>query len=149
VLVIPGNHDPLQPGCVWDLEPWSRGAGRRIVVYRERQPREFSADVTLFPCPVFRKTSTENPTQWMQGFPRTPDSRFRIAIAHGCVMDRPNLPLDDHPISPQAAAELGLDYIALGHWHRYQSFPAVQPRMVYPGVHEPMRFAGEPAGMGW
>jgi DNA repair exonuclease SbcCD nuclease subunit len=67
------------------------------------------------------------------------------------VLDRPNLPEDDHPIPLSAPTDLQLDYVALGHWHNPKTFAdaAGQERMAYSGVHEPMRFAGETESAGW
>jgi hypothetical protein len=61
--------------------------------------------------------------------------------------------LDDHLIRPDAADNYGLDYLALGHWHkplRHHSADSVE-RTAYSGTHEPMRFPGSGAGLstGW
>lgn len=154
VLVLPGNHDPLQAGSVWEIDPWRQTAAagpQRVRVLRERTPCEVLPGVTVLPCPVFRKTSAEDPTAWIRTFPRAADSAIRIGIAHGSVMDRPNLPDDDHPIRPTAPDDLELDYLALGHWHNYKEYSdaAGRVRMVYTGVHEPMRFSGEGHSSGW
>ncbi|MFW6116704.1 MAG: metallophosphoesterase family protein, partial [bacterium] len=65
VYVLPGNHDPLLAGSVWEREPWSQETTKRVKVLRERQPLEVKPGVILFPCPVFRKTSMEDPTGWI------------------------------------------------------------------------------------
>lgn len=174
VLVIPGNHDPWEPAAIWHSAPWNKArvqspesastgtdAARAIPevsapgVVRllvDRAPVRFAdlPDVTFFPCPVFSKTSRDNPTEWIRRFPRCDSDGFRVVIAHGCVMDRDNLPEDDHPISPTAPVDLNVDYVALGHWHGtlvYEDHP-VRGRMAYPGVHEPMRFPSGDGG-GW
>jgi DNA repair exonuclease SbcCD nuclease subunit len=150
VLVLPGNHDPLQAGAVWDIDPWRRAQTSRVRVLRTREPFDLHPDVRVFPCPVFRKTSTENPTAWIRAH-ITDDKCYRIGIAHGSVMDRPNLPVDDHPIDLSAADDLELDYLALGHWHASKAFPDRHghKRMHYTGVHEPMRFGDDLLGLGW
>jgi DNA repair exonuclease SbcCD nuclease subunit len=150
VLVLPGNHDPLQAGAVWDIDPWRRAQTSRVRVLRTREPFDVLPGVRILPCPVFRKTSTENPTEWIRAHPAD-GATYRIGIAHGSVMDRPNLPADDHPIEVSAVDDLGLDYLALGHWHAYKAFPGRDghDRMLYTGVHEPMRFGGDLFGLGW
>lgn len=153
VFVLPGNHDPLVAGSVWEREPWSQEQTKRVRVLRDREPSEVKPGVVLFPCPVFRKTSLEDPTQWIP--PRsTPedDGIIRIGIAHGSIRDRENLPDDDHLIDRRAAATKGLDYLALGHWHKqalYRDADGVC-RVAYPGVHEPMSFpGGDSPHIGW
>src|SRR5438874_2743049 len=64
VLILPGNHDPLQAGSVWDVAPWremSATSSTVVRVLRDRTPLEIVTGVTIFPCPVLRKTSHDNP----------------------------------------------------------------------------------------
>lgn len=178
VIVIPGNHDPYEPAAIWHSEPWRKArvaplasegpdpstsfSGEQPVLRAqasgvvrllvERVPVRFEdlPDVTFYPCPVFSKTSRDDPTAWIRAYPRGDNDGYRLVIAHGCVMDRDNLPEDDHPISPTAPIDLDVDYVALGHWHGtlvYEA-PPVSRRMAYPGVHEPMRFPSGDGG-GW
>jgi DNA repair exonuclease SbcCD nuclease subunit len=151
VYVLPGNHDPLTPDSVWQRPPWNQAQGGLVQVARHPEPISARGDVALFPCPLFRKTSFDDPTAWIPR--REPgDKSIRIGIAHGSLRDRDNLPADDHLIDRCVADERGLDYVALGHWHRPSRHLDRQGaiRTVYPGVHEPMRFP-ESAGfqIGW
>src|SRR5262249_55736186 len=73
-------------------------------------------------------------------------------LAHGSLNIMP-LPQDDHLIRSDAADLYGLDYLALGHWHKrffHKSADGVE-RTAYSGTHEPMRFAGAGAdvAIGW
>src|SRR5262249_44356438 len=141
VFVLPGNHDPLLSGGVWDRPPWNRPA-QRIRLLRETQPVEAVPGVLLLPCPLFRKTSLNDPTAWIAQAPA--NGGIRIGVAHGSLKVRENLPADDHLIARHASNDLGLDYLALGHWHSRRLFadPDGVDRTAYPGVHEPMRFQG-------
>lgn len=143
VYVLPGNHDPLISGGVWDRRPWSLPAPKRVRLLRQAEPVEVGSGVLLFPCPLFRKTSLHDPTSWIAEA-AVESSAFRIGLAHGSLRVRDNLPADDHLISRHAAKELALDYLALGHWHSRRLFadPDGVERTAYPGVHEPMRFQG-------
>ena len=150
VFIIPGNHDPLLPGAVWDRPPWNTTAPRQVHLCRESQPCTVAPGVLLFPCPLYRKTSVNNPVTWVTQQP--PDTRIRIGLAHGSLKVRDDLPIDDHLIDRNAAQQGKLDYLALGHWHRRQQFPGEDGvvRTAYCGVHEPMRFQGqEDDGTGW
>lgn len=151
VLLIPGNHDPYEPGSLWETPPWNSERKPLVHLLCERKPFTGIEGVTIFPCPVFRKRSADDPTRWIGDHPRTDANDFRIGIAHGSVMDRPDLPTDDHPISPTAPTDLDLDYMALGHWHRQKHYSdgSSAKRMAYPGVHEPMRFRDDTHVAGW
>src|SRR5438876_3393072 len=143
VYVLSGNHDPLLAGAVWDRPPWNTAHSKKLRVLREPSPVEAIPGVVLFPCPVFRKTSTADPTAWIAAVP-VDDGPIRIGIAHGSLKVREDLPIDDHLIARHAAHDCKLDYLALGHWHSRQHFrgPDGVERTAYPGVHEPLRFPG-------
>ena len=48
--------------------------------------------------------------------------RFPDRIPYGSLQILPQLPEDYHPISAYAADRLGLDYLALGYWHKPQFY---------------------------
>jgi DNA repair exonuclease SbcCD nuclease subunit len=95
----------------------------------------------------------EDPTAWIERYPRDPEERrIRIGLAHGSLKVMP-LPEDDHLIRRDAADHYGLDYLALGHWHKrsfHRSADGAE-RTAYSGTHEPMRFASteEIGATGW
>jgi DNA repair exonuclease SbcCD nuclease subunit len=155
VFIIPGNHDPLVPGGVWDRDPWMREQPHlRIHVLRRPEPVAVpNLPVTIFPCPLRQRRSMDDPTTWIAKHPRLDgDDTIRIGIAHGSL-NIMRLPEDDHLIRPDAALHLGLDYLALGHWHRrfLHKSPDGIERTAYCGTHEPMTFPGGSTGgsTGW
>lgn len=155
VYVIPGNHDPLTPGGVWDRDPWHRAQpAKHWRLLREPAPVDVPGlPVTIFPCPLRNRNSTDDPTAWIARHPRPEGDRaIRIGLAHGSLRVMPDLPHDDHLIRPDAADHYQLDYLALGHWHKPLRFATRGvERTAYSGTHEPMRFpdsAAAPA-TGW
>lgn len=156
VYLIPGNHDPLVPGGVWDRDPWMREQPHlRVRLLRSAEPVSIPGlPVTLYPCPLRQRKSLEDPTAWIERHPRNSDDRsIRVAVAHGSLDFLPNLPPDDHLIRKDAVDHHGLDYLALGHWHRnsqYKSAAGIE-RTAYCGTHESMRFPGTGAEVstGW
>jgi len=155
VFIIPGNHDPLVPGGVWERDPWLREQPHlRVNFLRQPEPlRVPDLAVEIFPCPLRQRRAMEDPTEWIEKHPRKKDDpTIRIGLAHGSLKVMP-LPEDDHLIRPDAAEHYGLDYLALGHWHknsRWKSRDGVE-RTFYSGTHEPMRFSGTgaDASTGW
>jgi len=140
VYIIPGNHDPFVPGSVWEHPAWRTSDS--IHVLKEKTAVDIPGG-KLFPCPALEKQSTGDPTLWIP----CEDGNIRIGLAHGTVegvrQDEP-----DYPI-PRNAAELrGLDYLALGHWHSYASYPGEDGivRMTYSGTHEQTKFGERDSG---
>jgi DNA repair exonuclease SbcCD nuclease subunit len=141
VYVLPGNHDPLVPGSIWEHPAW-RSAGD-VAVLRDEQPVEVPGGL-LFPCPARSKHSGKDPTAWMP--PRTGDA-IRIGVAHGTVEGTPQEE-PDYPIARDAAVRAGLDYLALGHWHSTATYPGPDGavRMAYSGTHETTKFGERDSG---
>ena len=166
VYVIPGNHDPLVPGSVWEHPVWGHGStasGRdgaveavgaarsagHVRLLAEEKPVDIPGGV-LFPCPIRAKHSGKDPTAWIP--PREPressePNGIRIGLAHGTVegihQEEP-----EHPIARNAAERAGLDYLAIGHWHSTAQYalPDGTVRMAYSGTHETTGFGERDSG---
>lgn len=138
VFIIPGNHDPLVPGSVWEHSVWKESENLRVIQTAEPIERE---NFTLFPCPIKEKHSTKNPMAWIDT--QQESEKICIAIAHGNVENIPEA--KDFPIPLDAPSRYGLDYVALGHWHSYKTYADKNgaKRMAYCGAHETTKF-GEP-----
>jgi predicted phosphodiesterase len=141
VFIIPGNHDPLVPGSVWEHPAWKSCSNVRVL--REEMPVEVAGGL-LFPCPAREKHSGRNPTAWIP--PERTDC-MRIGVAHGTVegirQDEP-----DYPIARDAAQQACLDYLALGHWHSYATYPGADGtvHMAYSGTHETTKYGERDSG---
>jgi DNA repair exonuclease SbcCD nuclease subunit len=141
VFVIPGNHDPLVPGSVWQHPAWGGAANLHVLI--EARPAAVPGG-TLFPCPLFEKHSRKDPTAWIRA--GEPEG-IAVGMAHGTPawID----PADpDYPIPPDAAARGGLDYLALGHWHSTVTYadPSGAVRMAFSGTHETTKFGERDSG---
>ncbi|MCS7045254.1 MAG: DNA repair exonuclease [Gemmataceae bacterium] len=151
VFVLPGNHDPLTADSVWERPPWSTLADSAAVrLLRRPKPVDLGGGATLWPCPLVSKNSVADPTAWIPSR-QAGESGLRIAIAHGSIKIRPDLSEDDHLIDRDVVEAKGLDYLALGHWHKplLLGEPG-RERAAYSGTHEPMRFPGSAADcLGW
>jgi DNA repair exonuclease SbcCD nuclease subunit len=144
IFIIPGNHDPLVPGGVWERDPWLREQPHlRVHFLRSAEPVAVpGSSVTIFPCPLRARRAMDDPTAWIEQHPRDDHDRtIRIGLAHGSLNIMP-LPEDDHLIRRDAAEYYGLDYLALGHWHKSSLHPSSDgaQRTAYCGTHEAMRF---------
>ncbi len=158
VYVIPGNHDPLVPGSVWEHPAWRQGAGAPegggdarpagVQLLTEEKPVPLQGGV-LFPCPIRTKHSGKDPTAWIP--PREGNVReengIRIGLAHGTV-EGVHQEEPDYPIPRNAALRAGLDYLALGHWHSTTTYtsPDGAIRAAYSGTHETTRFGERDSG---
>jgi DNA repair exonuclease SbcCD nuclease subunit len=131
--LIPGNHDPHQPGGPWE-RIGRRGLPANVVVHLEPVPAALAGGrAQLLPAPLARRRVLADPTAWMDQAPAA-EGVIRIGLAHGSITafgsdahSQPNL-ID--PARPQLA---GLAYLALGDWHGTKR---IGPRCWYSGTPE-------------
>jgi DNA repair exonuclease SbcCD nuclease subunit len=140
VFVLPGNHDPLLPGSVWEHPVWKTCSN--VTVLRERTPFKVPGG-TLLPCPIFSRRSPEDPTSWIAN-----DSAdgICVVVAHGNAGE---LMAEDggFPIAVDTPARTNADYVALGHWHSTVLFSdGSATRMAYSGTPEATRFGEADSG---
>lgn len=137
VYVLPGNHDPLVPRSVWEHASW--GEYGNLHVLRRAEPVDVPGG-KLYPCPVFEKHSTQDPTAWIDA---GGELAIAVGAAHGSVEGAPQEE-PEAPIPRDAAVRGGLDYLALGHWH--STVAGTYDRMAYSGTHETTRFDERDSG---
>jgi len=145
VILLPGNHDPLMNGSVYEsTHRFRRGLPSWANVV-DSENREFAIDdrAVIYSTPCSSKAgapdvATKLPT-------REPgDKRIRIGLIHGQTWDRS---VANFPISKQAAKERGLDYLALGDTHSFEEVtPDETAPVVYCGTPEPTRFGEDAPG---
>jgi DNA repair exonuclease SbcCD nuclease subunit len=141
--LIPGNHDPHQPGGPWD-RVLRRGLPENVRVHLEPAPVALAGGAAqLLPAPLARRRALADPTVWMDRA-ATPEATIRIGLAHGSISafgsearTQPNL------IDPARPERAGLAYLALGDWHGTKR---IGPRCWYAGTPEVDDFGVEDGG---
>ena len=147
VFLVPGNHDPLTPESVWApshpfrarLPAWVHVVDRDDFVY------EIAPNAVLYARPC-RSKAGENDLAMALPAREPGDERLRIGCVHGSTFD-----VDGHqtnfPIQPDAGAQRGLDYLAIGDTHSFRDVTRNLPvPTVYPGAPEPTTFDDAGAG---
>jgi DNA repair exonuclease SbcCD nuclease subunit len=131
--LIPGNHDPHQPGGPWD-RLLRRGLPANVRVHLEPTAVALADGAAqLLAAPLARRRTLADPTAWMDQA-LTPEGTIRIGLAHGSISafgsdagTQPNL------IDPTRPERAGLAYLALGDWHGTKR---IGPRCWYSGTPE-------------
>jgi len=150
VLVIPGNHDHGAPGSVWHQRFFQEECQRRapnLQVLLNREPLVLAQAIVL-PCPLLRRTDSQDPTAWVRSidWEALPSDRPRILLAHGSIhgfgsedldADGGNLPSSQNQLRLDDGLLGQLDYVALGDWHGLKQ---VHAKGWYSGTPEPDRF---------
>jgi DNA repair exonuclease SbcCD nuclease subunit len=142
VYLLPGNHDPLVPGSVWDHPVWGQHANLHVIRRAGVYPVPGGS---LVAGPLTSTHSRQDPTSWMDGL--VWPAGIVIGCAHGTV-EGVSSDAEHHPIPRDAWKKRRLDYLALGHWHScaFYTDGAQRVRMAYSGTHEPTRFGERESG---
>lgn len=136
VLLLPGNHDRLEPSSVWLDSRWDEIPN--LTVLREPTPVEVNG-IQFLPCPIRDRKSDANPTEWIKP---NRHEKIQVVIAHGSISGD-TIGVDDHPIPINTAERTGADYVALGHWHSTRTYGS---RMAYSGTPEQSKFTEDNSG---
>ena len=147
VFLLPGNHDPLQPGSVYHPDhPFRRALPSWAhVVDRDDYSYELKDVAVLHACPCRSRAGQEDPALALPL--RAPgDERIRIGMVHGSTFDAVDCQTN-FPIAKDAAQLRGFDYLAIGDTHSFRNVsPDPLPPVVYPGAPEATTFGESGAG---
>ena len=139
--LLPGNHDPAQPGSVWQALA-SGPKHANISLHLTPAPVEIESGVVLLPAPLKTKAMSTDPTAYMDTITTSPGT-LRIGLAHGSVRGFGSMGDAAVPIAPDRATLARLDYLALGDWH---GLTRINDRTYYSGTPEPDRYKDNDAG---
>ena len=125
VFITPGNHDFCSPDSPWKREIWPEN------VYIFDSPSIESVGLADLDCRVYGAGfSAMDCPSLLEGFRAEGTERYAIGVFHG---DAQQSRSPYNPITKQQVQESGLDYLALGHIHKADSFMAGATLCAWPG----------------
>jgi DNA repair exonuclease SbcCD nuclease subunit len=155
VLILPGNHDPIQKG---EDHLWTRFQGamsERTLILENPAPydlRPFGIDAIIYAGPCTAKHSASNAIGWVRGVRKDPGPIFHIGVAHGSLEGiSPDFNRDYYPMSLEDLNHSGLDLWLMGHTHiRYPDRQeGTENRIFFPSTPEPDGFDCRHPGYSW
>ncbi|MFQ6110430.1 MAG: exonuclease SbcCD subunit D [Nitrospinota bacterium] len=136
-FIIPGNHDYLAPGSVWQSHFGEGYPPARVFLSREVCHMDDLA-LSIAGIPFDRALPEARPLKDLPPrlFPRYPRS---ILLCHGSLE---GVPGDlEAPLSREEVEALPFNYVALGHYHRSDLvFESSHKAAAYPGSPETLSF---------
>ncbi len=139
--LLPGNHDPVGTGSVWDRIQ-ALGVPGHVHLHLENKKTELAPGVELLPAPCLSHRAVSDPTAWMDDASSAPET-IRIGLAHGSAHGFGDAQEVAGLISPDRVTSAGLAYLALGDWHGTKE---ITPRCWYAGTPEPDQFPNNEPG---
>ncbi|MBU2009129.1 MAG: metallophosphoesterase family protein [Chloroflexi bacterium] len=138
VVIAPGNHDPLLPGCPYRQAEWPPNVF--IFPSPELSPHKLAPDITLWGAahdsPSFRGRLLERFK--VQG------GGFNLLLLHASDTSCVQIGKEAHcPFTPDQMATTGVNLALLGHYHRASLLPEDKALYCYPGSPEPLGFDEE------
>lgn len=147
VVMLPGNHDPLnttslyQPGHPFRLAlpEWVH------VVDHDDFELKLGDEAVVYAAPC-RSTAGDRDLALTLPARAADDERIRIGVVHGSTWEMAGYDVN-FPVSKKAPSERGLDYLAIGDTHSYREIAGeAQIPIVYPSAPEPTKFGETDAG---
>jgi exonuclease SbcD len=117
VCLIPGTHDSLDSSSIYRKVDFERKCSNLKVFADENiSCKEYPGlDLTVYGKPNLSNRSYISP---LEGLKPLTSSKFHIAMAHGSFYIPEKIAEDDHVFRLGEVKGSGMDYLALGHWHR-------------------------------
>ena len=118
-VILPGNHDLYDASSLYLRRPFRDGPGNLHIITGTRGQTLSFPNLTLdvwgramdSHTPAFRP---------LAGIPSRNDGHWRVAVAHGHFHFPDDTEERSSPIRPHEIAAIDCDYVALGHWERYE-----------------------------
>ncbi|RPJ04576.1 MAG: DNA repair exonuclease [Deltaproteobacteria bacterium] len=155
VLVLPGNHDYVSSE---EENLWTKfrdAMSEHTLLLREPRPYlDLKPDLgaIFYPAPCRAKHSKTNGIGWIREYPKDPDAKFHIGIAHGSLEGlSPDFSADYYPMSPEELRAAGIGLWLMGHTHiRYPDVESgTEARILFPSTPEPDGFDCSHPGYAW
>jgi len=137
VCIIPGTHDCYDNSSVYRRKEFDDTGP---IIFRDRNSsfRKFDR-LNLV---VHAKANITNLGQMspLHGIIPDKEKAFNIAMAHGAIKIEGKYNPDEYAIDIQEITNSGMNYIALGHWHRCADYSSGNTKAWYPGSPETLQF---------
>jgi len=115
VVLVPGNHDHVGPGSVYDRLDLTHLAPNLILM---RAPDGETVSLDELGVELWGRSHVDADFSPFAGAPLRGDAEWHIGVGHGHFLHPDAGPHSSYHITEEQLAVLDHDYIALGHWEQ-------------------------------
>ncbi|WP_432892816.1 metallophosphoesterase family protein [Kribbella sp. CA-245084] len=137
VVLLPGNHDALEPGSLWTSSQWQAHAPEHVTVLTETTPFQILPGVEIVGAPWRSRRPLSDPAAPGYADLAPEPGIVRILLAHGQLTSlsggMSDVPTIDQTALEAAVADGRLQYVGLGDRH---STTRVTDRIWFSGTQE-------------
>jgi exonuclease SbcD len=133
-LIVPGTHDRLQPGSVYEGKEFSTLP--HLHIFRENEMAPFAVDG--LDLTVYGRATLQEEGDVLEGFHASNDTRWRVGMIHASFILPGKVERDEMMVSGESISRSSLDYLALGHWHSLGDYGKGGVPAYYSGPPEPL-----------
>lgn len=145
IFLLPGTHDRYNGKTIYRKKSFQENIPRNLYLFNQDEEQTFLLEEFNLAIHGRANLTNQGGEPPLKGIRPHPKARFNIAIAHASI-NLPHIARDeghDYFISASQIEESGMDYIALGHWHKFSHFfNHLKTRVYYCGSPEPLQFSG-------
>lgn len=141
VIMIPGNHDALEPDAIFLRHDFGRIPNVRMLTAAEGE----SHDLPELEATAWGKGMVEHTPEYspLGGLPAPRPDRWNLGLGHGIYVGRDGFTFRSSPVEARQIEASGLDYIALGHHHALLNVSAKATAAYYSGSPVPITKSGQ------
>ena len=138
VVLLPGNHDPLDASSIYDSPAFTAGCPEQVVVIRDQAPITVAPGVEVVGAPWrSKRPGRDLMAEALEQLTPAPEGTIRIGLGHGAVStldpNRESSATIEVDSLAAAIAEKKVHVVILGDRHGTYE---VAPRVWYPGTPE-------------
>ncbi len=145
IYILPGTHDFLSEDSILARQEFRAGLSHLVILDGGMESPLVLPEADCF---LYYSVNRSNRSAFspIAGFQRRDHDGFHIGAAHGSLQIPGWKTAYDFPIKSREVQNSGLDYLALGHWHRYREEQMGGTRVVYPGTPQSLGFSDQGVG---
>jgi len=143
VCLLPGTHDRYSANSIYRQSLFRQSMPHNLFLFSEEHAQSFYFPGLRLAVHGRANLTNQGGEPPLKDIRPHPDAAWNIAVAHASIArgDLDNDPEHDYYIGQADVERSGMDYIALGHWHKFEEyFPSARARVFYSGSPEALQF---------